>query len=55
MSLEKYLSPNLSLHAAIEKDSQSVGYGEITYTVMVKNGKADMGTLSTVIRKRKKY
>ena len=49
------LSPNAKLHAAIELDAQKTEFGEITYTVVLRGGVADLSTINTVIRKRYKY
>lgn len=49
------LSPNVRLHSAVEKDAQELGFGELTYTVELKEGVADLKTLSCVARKRIKY
>jgi len=54
-NLYKLLSPNLALHAVIEKDIQTTDYGELTYVVELKDGVADMSTLNITIRKRYKY
>ena len=49
------LKPNVKLHAVVELIAQKTEFGEITFTVMLKNGVADTKTLNTVIRKRYKY
>jgi hypothetical protein len=49
------MSPNARLHAAIEMTVQKVEFGEITFTVTIKDGVADLKTFSPVVRKRYKY
>ena len=49
------LNPNVRLHALVELITQKTEFGEVTFTVMIKDGVADLKTLNTVIRKRYKY
>jgi hypothetical protein len=49
------MNPNVKLHAIVEMITQQTEFGEITFTVNIKNGEADVKSLNTVVRKRYKY
>ena len=49
------LNPNVKLHAVMEMVVQKAKFGEITFTMTIKNGVAELKTLGTVVRKRRKY
>lgn len=54
-ALNQLLENNLPLHIILENEVNQTPYGTITVNVQVKNGTADIKTLSLVKNKRKKY
>jgi len=53
--LNKQLEKNINLHIVLENQIQQMEYGQMTLTVQLSNGTAQMTTLNLVKQKRKKY
>lgn len=55
LALRKLLSPNLPLHIILENEVVQTQYGQITFNVIIKDGKAHIETLNIVKNKRIRY
>lgn len=54
-ALRKLLLKNLPFHAAIENEVRLTPFGQLTFTVMVRDGVAQIETLNIVKSRRKRY
>jgi len=54
-ALQKLLSANLPLHAIIENEVRLTPFGQITFTLMVKDGVAQIETLNIIKSRRRRY
>jgi len=53
--LLKKLQSNTSLHLVVENEVRQTPFGQITFTVQVKNSVAQIETLNVVKNRRRKY
>ena len=53
--LNKLLELNLPLHIIIESEVQRTPFGQITFTVLIKDGVSQLGTLNIVKNRRRRY
>lgn len=53
--LSRHLDKNLAFHAILESQSAKMRYGQISVTVVVKDGIAQLSTLSLVLNQRIRY
>lgn len=53
--LQGLLRANFVLHAIIEKEVETTPFGQITFSMVVKKGKALIDTINITKNRRKKY
>ena len=53
--MRKLLEENLPLHLIIEREIEQSPYGQMTFNVTIKGGRADLKTLNIVKSRRRKY
>jgi hypothetical protein len=53
--LKKIIEKNFLFHAIVENEVRSVPFGQITFSVMLQDGVAQIGTLTVIKTKRKRY
>lgn len=54
-ALRKLLSKNLPLHIIVENEVNQTPFGQITFNVEIRDGKAIIETLNIVKNRRRRY